>query len=172
MVLGALEACAPSACASCTPSFPVPPSGLFQRRPFSSSEASANSSAATRRIPSSIPEEFVKYLPVSKWDLPAALQPTMVDGVLKPAKISGLLRSKIRKAALLSMASGDSTNAWNHEWDRQLAARVMKPPKKTIGKDAKVAERSVQSLTKNLAMLYATPQKCFQGSIFGGGVVG
>ena len=92
-----------------------------------------------------MPAQLAKYLPLSKWDLPADLKKTQEGDVVHNPKISGLLRARIRKAALLATAAGDTSNVWNPEWDRPLVAKALRVPKSTIGRDAKVAERFVCS---------------------------
>ena len=89
-------------------------------------------------------EELARYLPLAKWNLPASLRPTRVDGVWQRPKVTSLVRARIRRAALLAMAAGDTENVWNYDWDRPLAAGVQRPPRSTIGRDAKVAERCVR----------------------------
>ena len=112
------------------------PPPLHAVRAFSASAPAADSASRGARL-------AVRYLPLAKWDLPAGLQFTRVDGAVHNPKVGVIARSRIRKAALLAMADGDTSSAWNHDWDRPLVAKAMRPYKSTIGRDAKVAERCV-----------------------------
>jgi hypothetical protein len=43
-----------------------------------------------------------RFLPLSKWDLPASLSATKVNGVWHRPKVTSLMRASIRRAALLA----------------------------------------------------------------------
>ena len=81
-------------------------------------------------------------------NLPADLFPARVSGVVHKAKLSGLGRARLRKAALIAAgeaararglmsSSGGGTElqqlpvlvGWNPAWDRPRMSGVMKPPK-------------------------------------------
>jgi hypothetical protein len=129
--MSAARACAPAAAS---------PAGAGLRRSFSLTVAAPAAAAPA----AAVPERLAKYLPLSKWDLPADLRPTRVaaTGAVHNPRLSGLGRAKVRKAALLAMAAGDTANVWDGaSWDRPLAPKVLRQPKSSIGKDAKMWER-------------------------------